>query len=275
MQIELIGCTSAGKSTLVGGMLRACKERGQDAVTGDDFVLKQARLNWVKGYLFRTLLVDLLTLSACLATLRTNLAFYKLTLQSIWQLPAGVGWFERLNIARNVFKKVGIHKIICWRGSDQQIVLLDEGTIHTAHYLFVHVSIEPNASHLSTFIGLVPLPDVIVYVQNDADTLVKRTLSRGHRRLGDRSPAEIALFVERAIDTFNNLTQSSKLRSRLLILDASQNLVTLPDSDHQLDPSVALAADIVRAGVDPVIPYRSPTMHSGFDSIAVTLSNDS
>jgi hypothetical protein len=254
-------------------MLRACKERGQDALTGDDFVLKQARLNWVKSYLFRTLLVDLLTLSACLATLRKNFGFYKLTLQSIQQLPVGVGWFERLNMARNVFKKIGMHEIIFRRGSDQQIVLLDEGTIHTAHYLFVHLLIEPNASHLSTFIELVPLPDVIVYVQNDADTLIARTLSRGHRRLGHRSPAEIALFVERAIDTFDYLTQNSKLRSSLLILDAGQNLVTLPYCKP--DPSVAQAADIVRAGVDPVMPFRSPTMHSDLDSFFLTLSNDS
>lgn len=253
-------------------MLRACKERGKYAVTGDDFVLEQTHLNWVKGYLFRTLLVDLLAMSACLATWRTNLSFYRLTLQSIWQLPAAVGWFERLNIARNVFKKVGIHKIICWRDSEQQIVLLDEGTLQTAHYLFVHVSIEPNASHLSTFTQLVPLPQVIVYVRNEADTLIERTLSRGHKRIRHRSPAEKALFVERAMNTFDNLTQSSKLRSRLLILDAEQSLVIVPD--YQLDRSVALVADIIRAGVDPVIPYRSTASHSGSDSLAVTLSND-
>ncbi|UCC51022.1 MAG: hypothetical protein JSV68_18215 [Anaerolineaceae bacterium] len=249
-------------------MLKAYRERGKEAITGDEYVLEQARLSWARGYLFRTILIDILGLTACLATWRKNLNFFKLTLQSIWQLPAEVGWFERLNIARNVFKKVGVREIICWRDSDQQIVLLDEGTLQTAHYLFVHVSTEPDLNLTSTFTELVPLPHVIVYLRNETDVLIERTMSRQHRRIGHRSPAEKALFVERAVNTFENLIQSSRFRSRLLILDVERDVII--QSDSQRDQSLDLVADILRSGTDRTPPYHSTESISGIDSLAVT-----
>jgi hypothetical protein len=65
-QIELFGCTQAGKSTLASNIIRAGQEHGIAVLLSDDFVLQQARLNWIKSSLPRTLLLDLFSLSACL-----------------------------------------------------------------------------------------------------------------------------------------------------------------------------------------------------------------
>jgi hypothetical protein len=248
MQIELIGCTGAGKTRLARRILQASQEQGIDTLLGDDFVLQQVHLNWVKRRLARTLCVDLVSLLACLITWRNNVEFYRFALRFIWQLPAGVAWIEKLNIARNVLKKIGIFEIVRRRGADRQIVLVDEGTLHTAHYLFVHVSVVPNTSELSTFVRLAPKPDVVFHVQQDEAVLIERTLVRGHKRIPDGSQVMVERFIRRATDTFDNLVRQLAVDGTLVAVDGKQDLFIARDPEN--DPLLATALKIIRAGCD-------------------------
>lgn len=250
MQIELIGCTSAGKSTLAEGILQACSTRGIDASLGNDYVLKQARLNWVRSYLVRTFVLDLLSLFGCLVSCRNNFRLYLLIIRIIWHLPGTVPLFEKLNIARNALKKIGIYEITRRRTYNQQIVLLDEGTLHIAHNLFVHVSAEPNKSDLLEFIGLVPLPDIAIYVRQDEVVLIKRNLKRGHKRIPSGSSANVERFVKRAVDVFETLGRQPALEGRLLVMDRHRE-ITIPQ-DCRRAPPLATALKIILAGIDAV-----------------------
>lgn len=248
MQIELIGCTSAGKSTLIRRMLQVSREQGIDVLSAEDFVLGQVRLNWVKNYLVQTLVIDLISLLACLLTWRHNLDFYLLTFRIVWQLPLTVSWFEKLNIVRNTLKKIGIHEIIRNRGSAEQIVLLDEGTLHTAHYLFVHVSVEPIRTDIPAFVKLVPRPDVVIYLQQDEGLLIERTLARGHKRIPAGSRVLVERFIQGAVTTFNNLVQAPPIERKLLKVAGGRHIT--PAVDYQHNPCLVTALKILRAGID-------------------------
>jgi hypothetical protein len=240
MRIELTGCTSAGKSTLAGRILRICRDQGIDAWMGYDFVLRQVRLDWIKSRLFRGLLVNLISLSVCLVTWRNYLAFYRFAIRIIAQLPSGVAWFEKLYIGRDVLKNIGIYEIIRRRASGRQLVLLDEGTLHTAHYLFVHVSVEPDIQDLSTFINLVPLPDLVVYITESESVLIERTLERGHKRIPDRSYASTQRFIKRAVAIFDRLGQQSALEGRWMVVDSQRSNIVGQDDPDIAALSVAL-----------------------------------
>ncbi len=245
MQIELVGCTSAGKSTLIRGILQACHEQGIDILPGDDFVLKQVRLNWIKGHLPRTLLVDLVALFTCLVTWRNNLEFCLFATQLLLQLP--IARLEKLNLLRNVLKKIGIHEIICFRSTDQQVILVDEGVLQAAHNLFVHVSVDVKAEHLATFARLSPLPDVIVYLRQPESLLINRTMKRGHKRIPDRSYSNVVRFIKQAVATFDKLVQYPAVESKLLVVDSEQN-VTIA-ANYQDDPLLGQALKIIRSGI--------------------------
>jgi hypothetical protein len=228
-------------------MLQAGQAQGLDIVMGEDFVLRQVRLDWVKKKLARTLCVDLVSLLACLATWRNNRQLYLFTIRTVLRLPAAVAWFEKFNIVRNVLKNIGVYEIVRHRGSDRQIVLVDEGTLHTAHYLFVHVSVEPNSGDLSSFARLVPLPDVAVYIEHDEAVLIERTLARGHKRIPKGSYAHVECFIKRAADTFDKLVQDPAIESKLLVVDGERG--TVITHYHRDDPLLATALDIARAGI--------------------------
>jgi len=245
MQIELIGCTSAGKSTLITGILQACYQQGIDIFLGDDFVLKQVRLNWIKSHLPRTLLVDLAALFACLVTWRKNLKFYLFATRTLYQLP--ISRYEKLNLLRNVLKKIGIYEIIRSRGNDEQVILVDEGVLQAAHNLFVHGSVDVNTEQISTFAGLIPLPDVIVYLRQPESILIDRITIRGHKRIPDRSSSNVTRFVKRAVTTFDELVQNPAVESKLLVVDGGEDVVVV--AHDQDNPLFDLASKIIQSGI--------------------------
>lgn len=242
MQIELIGCTSAGKSTLARDILLACREQGLDIFLGEDFVLKQFRLNWIKSDLLRRLLVNLAALFAGLVTWHNNRNFYSFASQILSQLP--IPRAERLNLLRNVLKKLGISEIVRARRKGQQIVLLDEGVLHIAHNLFVHVAAGPKTDAISDFVKLIPLPDVVVYIRQPESTLIERIVKRGHGRIADPSYENVARFVRRAVATFDTLAQEPAVENKLLVVDGVRRVTSV--ANEQDDPVLDLASGIIR-----------------------------
>jgi len=247
MQIELTGCTGAGKSTLAKRLLQACRAQGIDAWLRDDFVLHQLWLDWIKSHVARTLVVDLLSLLACLITWRKNLEFYLFVMRITWGLRKAVAWPEKLNLTRNILKKIGIYEIIYHRGSDQQVIWVDEGTLHAAHNLFVHVSVEPDPRDLSTFARLVPLPDMVIYVTQTEPVLIERTLARGHKRISERSYANTQRFIRRAVATFDQLMREIASARRQLMIETRQLVIAA--QNVQAGPLDAQVLEIILAGV--------------------------
>jgi hypothetical protein len=222
MQIELLGCTGAGKSTLAQSILQSCRSRGVKAYLGDAFVLDLLRLDWVKPQLIRTLLVDFGAFVACLLTIPANVRLYCFSLRVILRLPGDVSWLEKLNLMRNVFKKIGIYEIIRRRDRDECLIVVDEGTLHAAHNLFVHVSAPPSPEDIATFARLVALPDAALYLEESEAVLIKRTLRRGHSRIAGGSRADVERFVTRAVGTFDQLVRELVSQKRIAAVRANR-----------------------------------------------------
>ena len=220
MLIELIGCTGAGKSTLAAQLLASYRQRGEQAWLGYDFVLRQVRLGWVRRRAVRGLLVNALALLACLAASPRNLALLRFALGAVARLPVGLG--EKLYIGRDVLKNIGIVQIVRRRAGERQIILLDEGGLHIAHYLFVNLAAAPDLAQVAAFGRLAPLPDLAVYVKQPEPVLAERTLRRGHKRIPAGSPASVERFIRRAVAVFDTLAAQPQLAGRLVVVGGEQ-----------------------------------------------------
>jgi len=264
MQIELIGCTSAGKSTLIRSILQASRKQEPGILTGDDFVLQQIGLKWIKSHLLRTFLLNLAGFFACLVTWRNKRKLYLFVTQLLFRLP--IGRLEKFNLLRNVLKKIGIYEIIRFRNKDNQIILVDEGVLQIAHNLLVHVSVEVKMEALPTFAGLIPLPDVIIYLKQPESLLIDRIVKRGHKRIPDRSYSNVVRFVKRAVATFDNLMQQPAVVNRVLVVDGSQDVIMATNHTRpQDDPIMELASKIIRSGFtgDTAGTLTKEIMHVG------------
>lgn len=245
MQLELLGCTSAGKSTLSRKIFESCREQGIEIILCEDFVLRQVRLDWIKNHLPRTFLVNLLSLFACLLTWRKNHEIYTFAAQHLFQLP--IASMDKLNLLRNVLRKIGTYEIIRRRSSSQQIILSDEGVLQAAHHLFVHDYVPVEAEHLAAFTRLVPFPDVVVYLNQPESLLIERTMERGHQRIPDRSYNNVARFIRQAVFMFDKLVRYPAVASKLLLINGGGEVTAVtPDQDN---PSVQLALKIIQKGI--------------------------
>jgi len=189
------------------------------------------------------LCLNLTALLACILTWRKNFEFYRFVIGVILRLPAKVGFFERLRIARISARNIGIYEIVCRFTPEQQIVLADEGTLHIANYLFVHVSAEPNMAELEKFIRLVSLPDVVIYIKQPESVLITRTRARNHKRIPGGSPFLIKQFIQHSLVVFEKLVGFSSLESRLLVLNQGQNMNTVVG--YSDNPLLACARKII------------------------------
>jgi thymidylate kinase len=277
LQIELIGSTGAGKSTLTRNILDACHQLGIEIFLADDFVLKQVRLNWIKSHLLRKFLLNLAALLVCVATWHTYLEIYLFAARVLFPLP--IPRLVKLYSLRNVLKRIGIYEIIRLRSSDPQIILVDEGALQTAHNLFVHDSVQVKVEHLATFARLIPLPDVIVYLRQPESLLIERTMKRGHKRLTHSSHSNVARFIEQAVTTFDNLAQNPVVESKLLVVNGGQEVTTAIDRPD--DPFMALALHMIRSGLTsdtsdmPTETTPAPNLHALLTSLNSLLEKES
>ncbi len=250
MLIELIGCTSAGKTTLARRMLQAGRELGIDVQLSDDFVLKQIRLNWIKNEFIRLRIIELLCLPICLVFWRKYRRFYRLAIRTSRQAPGS--WFYKMNVARITLRKIGIYEIIHRCSSEQQILLFDnEGVLQASHTLFIHSGgARLNAGDLSSFVDFAPLPDVVAYLWQSQAVLLERTLARGHHRIPDRAHDKVELFIEQAVEMFDALQRHPALVSRLLVINGEQN--TIIPSEPLADSRLAMVSKIIGASLNGI-----------------------
>lgn len=247
MQIELVGCTSAGKTTLARRMVKVGQAVGIDVQLSDDFLLACIGLNWISNEFIRRRIIELWALLTCLLFLRKYRALYRFIIRICFQTPGS--WLYRIKLARVTLRKIGIHEIIRRRSTDRQAVLLDnEGILQASHTLFVHASGPSSTDCLADFLRLMPLPDVIAYLKQPEQLLIERTRARGHNRIPEESDSgEIASFISQAVQMFEQIRGYPGLADRLLVIDGERNLIE-PREAHA-DPLLEWAADLIRAGL--------------------------
>jgi hypothetical protein len=243
VQVELIGPTGGGKSTLAGRILEACRAEGVTAVAADELLLRKARLGWLPGELLHTVGLDLLAVFACLATWHRNSDFYRFAVRVLRELPGSVPYFEKANLFRNVIKKVGTFEALrAWTPEDL-LVVVDEGTLQAVHNLFVHLATELREEWVRAFARIVPLPEVAVYVSANETTLIRRTLARGHRRIRDLSPETVASFVRRAEAAFDLLVEELVAERGMVRSDPSGRVLVAPNRQER--PAVSRAVELL------------------------------
>src|SRR5215210_8039309 len=101
-----------------------------------------------------------------------------------------------------------------------QIILVDEGPILAAH-MFVFTGSIVKASEIATFAELLPLPDLIVYIKAPVEVLVRRAMQRPDppREMGSKDPVMTEKYVRSATAVFDQLMDSGRIKSRLLIVN--------------------------------------------------------
>lgn len=216
MIIEFVGCTGAGKTSLISEVQSRLARTAQ-VTTSFDLVAAPFGLGRVSDRMIRNFIQEIAVLPIFISTLRRNKAIIDFTLRML----ARQANFSILTInnLRGIERKIGVYEKIK-RYTHNRIILVDEGTVHLAHKVFVFTSAFYTSDEIARFARLIPVPDLIVYIRAPVETLVQRTLQRPDPPREIRKNRTLTEnFISRACAMFEQITQVENIKSRLLIVD--------------------------------------------------------
>lgn len=245
MHIEIIGSTSAGKTTLAKKMVEVGIRNGTHVFLSDDFMLDQLHLNWIRNEFIRRRLVEAIAFAMLLTCSSRYKKFIDFVILEGRNSPGS--WFYRINRIRNVVRKIGVFEFIARKSKSEQMILADnEGMLQGVHNLFVHQNSDADLAKIARYVELVPLPDVVLYLQQDEHVLVSRTLARGHGRVTGAED-KVGYFIKQAVNVFNEMVKLPMLQEKLLIVNGQ---LSVQHNDKDLEYSTLdQVMDLVQAGL--------------------------
>lgn len=217
MIIEFIGSTGAGKTTLISAVQRRLAKTAE-VTTSFDLVAAPLGLRGITHPTARNLIQEFVGLPFFMRSLPWHKAFIIFTLRMLAR-QANFTIFT-INNLRSLERKIGVYEIIRRYGRDR-IVLVDEGTVLSAHNVFVYSNAFYTPEEIAKFANLIPLPDVIVYVRAPVDSLINRSLQRPDppREMKSKNRALIEKYVNSAVAMFEQLVKAERIRNRVLIVE--------------------------------------------------------
>lgn len=216
MIIEFIGSTSAGKTSLISEVQRKIAETTQ-VTTSFDLIAAPFGLSSVSDRMTRNFIQEIAVFPIFISTLRKNKAVIAFTLRMLWR-HVNISFFT-INNLRSIERKIGVYEKIR-RYAQDQIILVDEGTIHLAHKVFVFSDAVYTSDEIAKFASLIPLPDLIVYSRVPAETLIQRTMQRPDPpREIRRNRSLTSEYINRAVAMFERIIEVERVKRRVLIVE--------------------------------------------------------
>lgn len=230
MIVEFTGFTGTGKTSLAAKVQRQLANMGIPVVQSRQAIRAQRLLNWLPYKGLQNVIVELVLTPLIGRSGARYSRFLTFAHHAARRYPPNL--FFTLKACRGVWRQIGLHEMSIRRLRDSRIVLFDEGTVHTAHYLFVYVERTPTNDDLENFCKLVPMPDLIVCLEAPTGTLVERMARRRDPPRRGLTRPQMERLVHNGLLVFERLKGHPLLASRLLVV-RSDSL-----EDEAFDPAV-------------------------------------
>ncbi len=225
MIVEFTGCSGAGKSTLCRAACEQMRAQGLAVRTPLEAVLGVRLAGLVSSERVGNLVLDVVASPWFLWDRRRNREFFRFASQTIRGEVAGP--LARMLLLRSVVRKLGLHSLFSRRKYRDTLIVVDEGSVHSAHVIFDNGTGEPNEQQIASFFSLAPRPDLLVHVRADIDVLLERTLSRADKPIRGADEEQLVDFITRAARTFDRIFATGFMAAESVRIDTTRSDETI------------------------------------------------
>ena len=190
MIVELTGIPGAGKSTVLES-LKALEKNPhfvfniRDYIMGKSFLPLRGKVGYDLVLLGHIYILG----SEEWQVLKYAFSYVKRSSNS---------FFHKMNILRNILKKLIIHRYIEDR---DEVFFIDEGISHIPFNIFVDVGDVLNNEEVKVFLKLLPSVDRVLTIDAPDELLFERVVARGsegHRRIDFNSNEKVVHFMQQS-----------------------------------------------------------------------------
>ncbi len=205
--VEFVGCSGAGKTTLER------KVRGEMCRLGIKIFspLEAATPRLLEGRVRHESFQNIVLEVGLLPYIREVRRHYKdfLFFACRMLMKYADSPYYALSGFRGVWRRTASFVAARHCAPDNAVTLLDEGTIHIAHYLFGQLRKEPEREDVALFWRLAPKPELIVYARTPLNVLARRAQERKDPPRRRLSQDDSLKFFQHADESFEFLRSFS------------------------------------------------------------------
>ena len=212
MIIEFTGCSGSGKTTMADHLVDKLRSDGCIVRLGSGKRSRQSGNQTLDN--IRWDLRSHRILKKSHREYRDYLKYSFLRMRAQSSTP-----FMKLIIMRSIVRKALVYHSLRNGCNDGEYGIIDEGTIHAAHVLFTNPMAYYNRDDLTAFVGVAPLPDVIVHVVAKTETIVERTMRRKDPPWRFKEKSDVIAFVSKTQTMYHELMSDPKLSSRMICIN--------------------------------------------------------
>lgn len=213
MLIEFVGCSGAGKTTLVKMVAAELKARGYHAILSQEVVKSKTRTAWIRNDSLRNLILSFLLIPYFLIQKKSKPGLFAFANVCIKRYEKS---FERKVSRKLSLMRLMGENFLIRQLDDNRLIFVDEGIFGAAHNILVYVDSTPLPSEVSRFVETVPLPDLIVHVDVPIDIALGRTLQRPDPPLRNASNRDLKAFIAHGVKIFSELVKGEWLMNHTL-----------------------------------------------------------
>lgn len=221
MLIELIGPSATGKTTIIKKVVQGLAAQGINADYSANFISHYTRTRTIKDDVVRNLALNFILFPSALRAFCMQKEYAAFVVHCFSKNNNTLGQF--ISRCLSIIRQIGGQELIHRKALPDQIVLIDEGVISSLNNLFVCTDNPPNEAQIRKFANLVPLPDLIIYLDVSVPVLLDRTMKRPDlpRVIKGKSADIRNIFLRNARETFELLIGEKRIYQRILQVENS------------------------------------------------------
>jgi len=207
MVVEFVGCSGAGKTTLLRDTVNFLRTAGIDVADSRTVVCRATGSGWIPSESAQNIVIDLMVR----ATVRFPAEAAHFIHFGAAHIRSSLGGrFDRFNRIRGLRRQVATGEFCRARTPVGSLCLVDEGPLGSAHSVCVCPASPPGDETLKQWLGMVPKPDLALYVAVSVETVVERTLRRADPPLRGKTARQLEAFVRAGHEVFCRLSRMAE-----------------------------------------------------------------